>query len=312
MNATLLVLAAGMASRYGSLKQIDRFGPSGESIIDYSVYDAIEAGFTKVVFVIRKEFAAEFKEIFEPRFKDKIRIGYAFQELSAFTHGFRIPAERTKPWGTAHAVICSKDLIHEPFAVINADDFYGKDAFTKAYHFLTKEASPVLWANICYELRNTLSEHGPVSRGICSTDEKNNIHSIVERINVYKENSHVVFEENGHLQVLGNKVKASMNFWCFTPEIFGFGMALFHSFLTQHSKELKSEFFIPRVGDEFIRQKRGQIKAIITAAQWFGVTYKEEKPLVQKCINRLIEKKVYPPNLWQTEKQPLTPVENIL
>lgn len=298
MNTTLLVLAAGMASRYGSLKQVDKFGPSGESIIDYSVYDAIEAGFTKVVFIIRKEFAAEFKEIFEPRFGDKIRIACAYQELDAFTQGFKIPAERTKPWGTAHAILCAGELVHEPFAVINADDFYGKDAFKKACCFLNTQASPELWANICYELGNTLSDYGSVSRGICQTDDNSNITSVVERVKVYKENGHIVFEENGQLEVMEATTNASMNFWCFTPEIFDFAKALFHDFLSKHSSEAKSEFFIPLVADEFIKQGRGNIRVITTAAQWFGVTYKEDKPIVQHCINQLVEAKVYPPALW--------------
>lgn len=300
MNTTLLVLAAGMASRYGSLKQIDKFGPSGESIIDYSVYDAIEAGFTKVVFIIRKEFSQEFKEIFEPRFADKIKIEYAYQELESFTEGFTIPEERTKPWGTAHAILCAREVINEPFAVINADDFYGKSAFKKAWQFLTSQASPGLWANICYELGNTLSEFGSVSRGICATDNTNNIIAVVERVKVYKENGHIVFEENGQLEVLDAKTNASMNFWCFTPEIFDFAKGLFHEFLHRHINEAKSEFFIPLVGDEFIQRGRGKIKAITTAAKWFGVTYKEDKPVVQRCINNLIEYKIYPASLWKT------------
>jgi len=302
MSVSLVVLAAGMASRYGSLKQIDKFGPAGESIIDYSIYDAIEAGFTKVVFIIRKEFAQEFKEIFEPRFGEKIKIEYAYQELEAFTAGFEIPAERNKPWGTAHAVLCSADVVKEPFAVINADDFYGKDAFRKAYNFLTGSASFNLWANICYELGNTLSDYGSVSRGICQADIKNNITSIIERVKVYRENGHIVFEENGQLEVLDSKTKASMNFWCFTPEVFNFSKELFQVFLSNHINEAKSEFFIPLVGDEFIKQRKGNVRAIITSAQWFGVTYKEDKPIVQHCINNLIGGKVYPAALWESVK----------
>lgn len=299
MSATLLVLAAGMASRYGSLKQIDKFGPSGESIIDYSIYDAIEAGFTKVVFIIRKEFAGEFKEIFEPRFGDKIKIDYVFQELNSFTEGFTIPPDRNKPWGTAHAVLCASGAVKESFAVINADDFYGKDAFRKAYGFITGQASFSLWANICYELGNTLSEYGSVSRGICQADKSNNITSIVERVKVYRENGHIVFEESGQLEVLDSKTKASMNFWCFTPEVFDFSKELFQNFLRNHINEPKSEFFIPLVGDEFIKQGKGNVRAITTSAQWFGVTYKEDKPIVQNCINKLISGKVYPSSLWE-------------
>jgi dTDP-glucose pyrophosphorylase len=299
MSATLLVLAAGMASRYGSLKQIDQFGPAGESIIDYSIYDAIEAGFTKVVFIIRQEFEQEFKELFEPRLKNKIQVEYAYQQLDLFTDGFTIPEDRTKPWGTAHAVLCAKDVIHEPFAVINADDFYGRDAFEKAYRFLTEEVSFNLWANICYELSNTLSDYGPVSRGICETDKNNMITAMTERTNVYRENNHIVFEENGQITVLADKTKASMNFWCFDPGVFDFSLQLFQLFLTAHLQEPKSEFFIPLVGDEFIKQGKGKIKAITTSAKWFGVTYKEDKPIVQECISKLVNSNNYPSSLWE-------------
>jgi NDP-sugar pyrophosphorylase family protein len=305
MNTTLVVLAAGMASRYGSLKQIDKFGPSGESIIDYSIYDAIEAGFNKVVFVIRKEFSDEFKEIFEPRFADGIKIDYAYQELNAFMEGCAVPANRNKPWGTAHAVLTAKNVVHDPFAVINADDFYGKDAFRKAYRFLTERASAALWANICYELGNTLSDYGSVGRGICETDEDNNIVSVIERTKVYRENSHLVFEETGQQHIISSKAKASMNFWCFTPEVFDLSIVLFHDFLYNYINEPKSEFFIPYVADEFIKQGRGNIKAITTSTQWFGVTYKEDKPVVQKCIDRLIQAKIYPKKLWEENRRPL-------
>ncbi|MGE5106210.1 MAG: nucleotidyltransferase family protein [Sphingobacteriales bacterium] len=303
MSATLLVLAAGMASRYGSLKQIDKFGPSGESIIDYSIYDAIEAGFTKVVFIIRKEFAEEFKEIIEPGLKGKIQVDYVYQELETFTNGFIIPADRSKPWGTAHAVLCARDIISEPFAVINADDFYGKDAFEKAYQFLTTEAGNSLWANIAYQLPNTLSDYGSVSRGICQTDENNFITSIIERTKVYKTNNKVVYEEEGQLTELDASNKASMNFWCFAPNIFDFSLTIFHNFLKENILLPKSEFFIPQAGDEFIKQGKGNIKAITTSAQWFGVTYKEDKPIVQECINQLIKQQVYPKSLWHKEKE---------
>lgn len=298
MSATVVVMAAGMASRYGSLKQIDKFGPSDESIIDYSIYDAIEAGFTKVIFIIRQEFARDFKEIFNPRFGDNISVDYAFQELEAFTEGFKIPAERSKPWGTAHAVLCASTAVNEPFAVINADDFYGKDAFQKAYEFLTTQAASGVWANICYELGNTLSEHGSVSRGICQTDADNNIVSITERVKVFKKDGQIVFEEDGKTESLDENTKASMNFWCFTPAVFDFSKELFKTFLLNHGNELKSEFFIPAVADAFIQQDKGMIKAITTSSQWFGVTYKEDKPIVQDTINQLVTGNTYPMALW--------------
>lgn len=303
MSATLLVLAAGMASRYGSLKQIDKFGPSGESIIDYSIYDAIEAGFTKVVFIIRKEFENDFREIFEARLHGKIKVEYAYQQLDFYTNGFVIPAERTKPWGTAHAVLCAKELIHEPFAVINADDFYGRDAFKKAYQFLTGEAAGNLWANVCYQLPNTLSEYGSVSRGVCETDENGFITSIIERTKVYQQDELIVFEENGQLNTLDTDTNVSMNFWCFSPNVFEFSKKLFYDFLGQHIHQPKSEFFIPLVGDEFIKQGKGKIKAITTSAKWFGVTYKEDKPVVQSSIDKLVQEKVYPASLWNRQLQ---------
>lgn len=299
MSATLLVLAAGMASRYGSLKQMDKFGPSGESIIDYSIYDAIDAGFTKVIYMIRKEFAAEFREVFEPRFGNKVEIKYAFQELESFTEGFTLPSKRSKPWGTAHAVLCARKTINEPFAVINADDFYGKDAFIKAYHFLTTEVSDTLWANITYELVNTLSEYGSVSRGICQSDENNHIVSITERTKVYPKGNVTVYEEGGQEFELAANSNVSMNFWCFSPFLFEFLDPLFHEFLKENIHQEKAEFFIPLAGDQFIKMGKGKIKAINTTTQWFGVTYKEDKSRVQERINQLIVQNAYPASLWQ-------------
>ena len=303
MSATLLVLAAGMASRYGSLKQIDQFGPSGESIIDYSIYDAIEAGFTKVVFIIRKDFEKDFKEIFEPRLKGKIEIGYVYQELHAYTDGFAVPAARSKPWGTAHAILCAKESIDEPFAVINGDDFYGKDAFKKAYQFLTTEAGDRLWGNVCYELPNTLSEHGYVSRGVCSINESGYISSVVERVKIFRQDGTIVYEEEEQLHPLADTTKVSMNFWCFTPLIFDFSQALFTAFLQENIGLPKSEFFITLVGDEFIKQQKGNIKAITTSAKWFGVTYKEDKPIVQASIDQLVQEEKYPVSLWDKNFQ---------
>ncbi|MDI3321021.1 sugar phosphate nucleotidyltransferase [Pinibacter soli] len=298
MEATLVVLAAGMASRYGSLKQIDKFGPAGESIIDYSIYDAIEAGFNTVVFVIREEFEAEFKEIFEPRFGNRINIRYAYQNLESFTGNHIIPATRTKPWGTGHAVLCTRNEVSGPFAMINADDFYGKDAFKKAYAFLTKEASDHLWANICYELPNTLSDHGSVSRGICEINTDGNITSVTERTKVFRQGNQIVCEEPEGLLPINEGAKASMNFWCFSESVFDSLSSMFDTFLSQHMNELKSEFYIPSVADEFIKQGTGQIKAVTTSEKWFGVTYKEDKPIVQDCINTLVESNCYPAALW--------------
>lgn len=298
METTLVVLAAGMASRYGSLKQIDKFGPAGESIIDYSIYDAIEAGFSNVVFVIREEFEKDFKEIFEPRFADRINIRYAYQTLDSFTGNHVIPASRTKPWGTAHAVLCTRNEVNGPFAMINADDFYGKDAFKKAYEFLTTESSDRLWANVCYELPNTLSDYGAVSRGICEINGEGNITSVTERTKVFRQNDQIVFEEADEVFSISDEAKASMNFWCFAPNVFDFLSSMFDTFLSKHKDELKSEFYIPSVADEFIKSGQGKVKAVTTSEKWFGVTYKEDKPIVQDCINSLVENNCYPAALW--------------
>src|SRR5882724_6629871 len=196
MQPTLLILAAGMASRYGSMKQIQGFGPAGETIMDYSIYDAIRSGFKKLVFIIRKDFADDFKKIFEPKLKGRIEVDYVYQDLHAFVNGYKVPAERTKPWGTAHAVLCAKDAIKEPFAVINADDFYGRDAFEKAYAFLTGPVNPSTYCIIGYELAKTLSDNGTVSRGVCQVDASDNLVSIAERTKIYEENGKITYEEN--------------------------------------------------------------------------------------------------------------------
>jgi NDP-sugar pyrophosphorylase family protein len=284
---TLLILAAGMASRYGSMKQIQSFGPSGETIVEYSIYDAIRAGFKKVVFIIRKEFAKDFKEIFEPKLLGKVAVDYVFQDLNAFTDGYQVPADRTKPWGTAHAVLCAKGAIDEPFAVINADDFYGRDAFEKAYTFLTTDAADKVYAIIGYDLLKTLSDNGTVNRGVCQVDEKGNLTSIAERININQQPPELPLHSN-----------VSMNFWCFSPSIFPYSEKLFNEFLGKNISNPKSEFFIPIVGDEFINKGGGVIKVIPTSAQWFGVTYKEDAPGVKASLDALVDAGEYPTSLW--------------
>src|ERR1019366_4384639 len=220
MKPTLLILAAGMGSRYGGIKQMDSFGPSGETIIDYSIYDAIQSGFGKIVFIIRDDFAEAFKNIFEPKLKGKVEIDYVMQEMDSFTNDFELSTERTKPWGTAHAVLCAKDAIHEPFAVINADDFYGRDAFEKAAKFLKEEISPETWCIIGYQLSKTLSENGTVSRGVCQVDDDGNLVSIAERIKIYPEGNKIIYEENNAKTELPADTSVSMNFWCFHQNAF--------------------------------------------------------------------------------------------
>lgn len=299
MKPTLLIMAAGMASRYGSMKQIQQFGPGGETIMDYSIYDAIEAGFGKVVFIIRKDFAEDFKNIFEPKLKGKIQTEYVYQEMDAYLGEYKAPAGRTKPWGTSHAILCAKEAVNEPFAVINADDFYGKDAFAKAYNFLVNEANDQTFALIGYDLGNTLSENGSVSRGVSDVDSSNNLVRINERLKVYEEGGKIVYEEtDGSKHEIPDTCKASMNFWCFTPALFPFLEQEFQKFLSENINAPKAEFLIPHSADQFIRQGKGVIKVIPTAAQWFGVTYKEDAPVVRQKLDALVDDGAYPKSLW--------------
>ena len=298
MQPTLVILAAGMASRYGSMKQIQGFGPSGETIMDYSIYDAIRAGFGKVVFIIRSDFAREFKEIFEPKLKGKIEIDYVYQSLDSLTDGFEIPSSRVKPWGTAHALLCAKDAVKEPFAVINADDFYGRDAFEKAAQFLQTDCNTEHHAIIGYELAKTLSDNGTVSRGVCVVDADQNLVSISERTKIYAEGDSIVYEDAEGKHVVPTNSSVSMNFWCFDDSIFYLTKQLFKTFLKNYGQEEKSEFFIPLVADEFIKEELGTIKVIPTSSQWFGVTYKEDAPSVQQSIDGLVAAGEYPSSLW--------------
>jgi len=298
MKPTLLVLAAGMGSRYGGIKQMDSFGPNGETIIDYSIYDAIASGFGKVVFVIRESFAGDFKNLFELKLKGKIKTDYVIQEMNSFTEGYNIPGERTKPWGTAHAVLCAKEAIHEPFAVINADDFYGRDAFDKAVNFLTNDVSPKKYCIIGYELSKTISENGTVSRGVCEVDIDGNLSNIHERTKIFPENGKIWYTEDGLNVPLPADTVVSMNFWGFDPNVFDYIQKLFFRFLQENGENPKAEFFIPIIGDSFISEGKGVIKVISTSAQWFGVTYKEDAPDVKKNIEKLLADGVYPDHLF--------------
>ena len=300
MEPTLVILAAGMASRYGSMKQIQGFGPGGETIMDYSIYDAIRSGFGKVVFIIRREFAEDFQAIFEPKLKGKIKIEYAFQDLSGFTEGYDIPETRKKPWGTAHAVLSAMDVVNEPFAVINADDFYGQNAFEAAADFLINDSTEKTYAIVGYDLLSTLSEHGTVNRGVCSLDELGNLAGITERINISRKNGQIVCDDGLEPKELSQDTRVSMNFWCFHPSYFQYTQLLFREFLQKHGQEEKSEFFIPIVADRFI-QESGRVEIIPTTANWFGVTYKEDAPFVETSLRKLIADGVYPERLWTSE-----------
>ncbi|MDZ4793537.1 MAG: sugar phosphate nucleotidyltransferase [Bacteroidota bacterium] len=297
MKPTLVILAAGMASRYGSMKQVEAFGPAGETIMDYSIFDAIRAGFGKVVFIIREEFGDNFKSIFEPKLKGRIQTAYVYQELDFFTNGYARPVERTKPWGTAHAVLCAKEAVKEPFAVINADDFYGQNAFENAGAFLNVGCNEKNFAIVGYDLVKTLSDYGTVNRGICGLDHDGNLATITERINIAKKDGKIVCDDSLEPKELSVKTRVSMNFWCFDISFFAYTQSLFEQFLEQNGQELKSEFFIPIVADEFIKAG-GRVEVIPTSSLWFGVTYKEDAPFVQQNLSQLIKNGDYPESLW--------------
>jgi dTDP-glucose pyrophosphorylase len=299
---TLLVLAAGMGSRYGSLKQIDPVGPSGETIIDYSIYDAIRAGFGKVVFIIRKSFEQDFKDIFISKLQHHIPVEYVFQEIDKVPVGLAVSPERTKPWGTAHAVLMAKDVIHEPFAVINGDDFYGSGAFQTMADYLNSltAETQTQYSLVGYQVGNTMSENGTVSRGICLEDKKEFLVSVTERHHIQYANGEIAFEDDdAALVFIHPDTLVSMNFWGFTPEYFKQTEALFSDFVKNNSDSLKAEFYIPFAIDNLINNKIASVKVLRSDAKWFGVTYKDDKPLVIKKLAQLIKAGVYPAKLWK-------------
>lgn len=299
MKPTLLILAAGMASRYGSMKQIDGFGPNGETIIDYSIYDAIKAGFGKVSFIIREEFADAFKAIYEPKLNGRVETDYVFQNLDLKPFGIEKTIERAKPWGTAHAVLAARNQVKEPFCVINADDFYGYDAFEKMAKFLTTEVADDTYSLIGYQIDRTLSDYGSVSRGVCEVDDNGNMVEINERTEVYfTEGGKVAYKDATGEHPLPNDTRVSMNFWGFTPAVFKQSEPMFVDFVEKNEGNPKSEFFIPLVADQLIKSGTASFKVVPTAAKWFGVTYKEDKPIVQESISNLVNSGVYPANLW--------------
>lgn len=295
---TLLILAAGMASRYGSMKQIDGFGPNGETIIDYSIYDAIKAGFGKITFIIREEFLDSFKSIFEPKLAGKIETDYVFQTFDLKKYGIDKEIERAKPWGTGHAILEAQNQVKEPFCVINADDYYGYEAFKNMVDFLNNEAKENLYSIVGYKIGNTLSENGSVSRGVCNTDADGNMTEINERTKVYPKDGGIVFEEEGKEYPLEASTPVSMNFWGFTPDVFKVTEKLFVEFVHNNENNPKAEFFIPLIADYLIQNNIATFKVIPTDAKWFGVTYKEDKDIVQSNINKLVEDGVYPTKLW--------------
>lgn len=277
---------------------MDALGPNNETIIDFSVFDAINAGFGKVVFIIRESFAEPFKARFEPILKGKIETEYVFQELHKLPAGFTVPEGREKPWGTGHAILMAKDVIREPFAIINADDFYGKIAYSQVADFMNDSSNPNEYGMVGYYLRNTLSDFGTVSRGVCSTDAQGNMVNIIERTKIGKEEGKIFFyEESDKTELTGNE-PVSMNFWAFKPSYFDYLEEGFVKFLQERGTELKSEYYFNAVVDKLIKEKRVTTKVINTEAPWFGVTYQEDRPIVQKKIKDLMNKGEYPFSLW--------------
>jgi hypothetical protein len=302
MKPTLLVLAAGMGSRYGSLKQIDPVGPSGETIIDYSIFDAIRAGFGKVVFIIRKSFEQDFKDIFISKLQAHIPVEYVFQEIDSIPEGLTISPERTKPWGTAHAILMAKDVIHEPFAVINGDDFYGSGAFQTMADYLVSltPEQQNQYSLVGYQVGNTMSENGTVSRGVCLADEQSFLVSVTERTNIQYTHGGIAYSDNdGAFVFLKPETLVSMNFWGFTPEYFRQTEPMFADFVKENNDSLKAEFYIPSAVDSLVGGKKAKVKVLKSNAKWFGVTYKEDKPLVIEKLAQLIKSGVYPVQLWK-------------
>lgn len=301
MKPTLFILAAGMGSRYGGLKQMDALGPDGEAILDYSVFDAIKAGFGKVVFVIREDFADDFKKIVLKKYEGKVKCEICFQSIDHVPEGCRYNPERSKPWGTNHAVLMGKSVINEPFAVINADDYYGQESFAILADFLrSKEGRKNEYCMVGYRVSNTLSENGSVSRGVCETDAEGNLTGVVERTSIERKSDGKIYfqDENGQDVLLTENAPVSMNMWGFTPEYFDYVEEGFKRFLSEKGGELKSEFYIPTLVDELIHKGVATCKVLDTPSKWFGVTYSEDRQTVVDKFAQLAKDGVYPRPLF--------------
>lgn len=300
MAPTLVVLAAGMGSRYGGLKQIDPMGPSGETILDYSVYDALRAGFGRVVFIIRPDFEDAFRSGVSAKFDDKIDVAYAFQTLDQLPSGFAVPAGREKPWGTTHAILCARNQIHGNFAVINADDFYGRASYAVlGKHLADSDSASTDFSMVGFTLRNTLSDHGTVARGVCATDDKGFLADIDEMTKVGRNGSAARNTcDDGRVVDLTGDEPVSMNMWGFTPRLFEDLDRIFGEFLGTSGHELKSECFIPLTVGQLIKERKATCRVLRTDSSWFGVTYQEDKAVVQSSIAALVDRGEYPANLW--------------
>ena len=300
MKPTLFILAAGMGSRYGGLKQLDGLGPNGETIMDYSVFDAMRAGFGKVVFVIRKDFEEDFRRVVLSKYADHVPCEVCFQGIDNLPEGFTRNPERTKPWGTNHAVLMAKDLIHEPFMVINADDFYVKESFeVMAKFLLSVNGEQGKYCMAGYRVGNTLSEHGTVSRGVCATNKMGYLTDVVERTAIQAKDGHILFpDENGNEVEIPFDTPVSMNMWGFTPEYFEYTEEAFKAFLTEYGQELKTEFYIPTLVNDLIKAGKATCQVLDTPAKWFGVTYADDRQMVVDKIQALVDAGVYPNKLF--------------
>ena len=303
MKPTLLLLAAGMGSRYGGLKQLDGLGPNGETIMDYSIYDAIKAGFGKIVFVIRKDFEQDFKDKILSKYEGHIPAELVFQSLESLPEGFSVPEGRVKPWGTNHAVMMAAKTIKEPFCVINCDDFYNRDSYMVIGKFLADlpEGSKNKYAMVGFRVGNTLSENGTVARGICSKDEDENLTTVVERTEIMRVNGPICYkDELGEWVAVDDNTPVSMNMWGFTPDYFDYSEAYFKEFLAdpKNMENLKAEFFIPLMVNKLITEKTATVKVLDTTSKWFGVTYAADRPSVVEKIQKLIDEGVYPEKLF--------------
>lgn len=301
MKPTLYVLAAGMGSRYGGLKQLDGLGPNGETIMDYSIYDAIRAGFGKVVFVIRKDFEKDFREKILSKYEGHIPVEVVFQSIQDLPEGYECPADRTKPWGTNHAVLMAKDVIKEPFAVINADDFYGRNAFEVIAKELSKPRDRKGdYCMVGFRVGNTMTENGSVARGVCTTSDEGLLTSVVERTAIsYDKEGNIVFtDENSEVQTLDPKVPVSMNLWGFTPDYFDYSEREFKKFLDKDINTPKAEFFIPLCIDALIKNGEATVKVLDTDSRWFGVTYAADRPGVVEKFASLAADGTYPSPLF--------------
>jgi UTP-glucose-1-phosphate uridylyltransferase len=302
MNTTLLILAAGMGSRYGGMKQVDPFGPSGETITDYSIYDAIQAGFDRFVFVISPRMEEDFCTSYVKKFPSHLKVDYVIQSIDNIPEGFTLPDERIKPWGTAHAVLMAKDAIKEPFAVINADDFYGRESYKIMYDFLvrTSKEVPGLYCMVGFELQKTVSEHGSVARGVCQVDDHGFLRGMVERTKVFLKDGGIVFEEeDGSVHSLDSMDTVSMNLFGFTPDFFAHIEEVFKVFVTENIQNPKAELFIPLVVDHLINSGEARMSVLQSSESWFGVTYQEDKPKVLAAIRALVDSGLYPESLWE-------------